>query len=81
MKNEGLFDRILRIIFGVGFFVFGYIYFENGWNYLFYFLGLILLITGLTGYCGLYNILHISTIKKKEKKEKKFIGEKKEAGM
>ena len=80
MKNEGLFDRILRFILGVGFFILGYVYFENGWQYVFYFVGLVLLITSLTGYCGVYKLFKISTAKKK-KVEKKFIREKEETEM
>ena len=79
MKNEGLFDRVLRFIFGILSFIVGYYYFGNGWQYVFYLVGLILIITGLTGYCGLYKLLGISTAKKKKVEKKKFIPEKEEA--
>jgi hypothetical protein len=80
MKNEGLVDRILRIIFGIGIFLLGIYYSENGWQYLFYLLGIILIITGITGYCGIYNLFKFSTVRKKKFK-KKFIGAKKDTGM
>lgn len=80
MKNEGWFDRVLRFIFGIGFFILGFIYFDNGWQYVFYFIGLGLLITAITGYCGVYKLFKISSVKKKKVK-KKFIRAKEEAEM
>lgn len=80
MKNEGLVDRILRAIFGIGFFILGFFYFESNWKYVSYFISLILLITAVTGYCGFYRLFEISTMKKKVTK-KKFIRGKEETGM
>ena len=81
MKNEGLLDRILRLILGIGSFFIGFYYFDNSWQYLFYVIGLVLLVTAITGYCGIYKLFGISTVKKKIRGSKKFIPEKKETEM
>jgi hypothetical protein len=58
LKNEGMVDRIVRIIVGlVAVFL--------GWkvHYGFYIVAAIAFITAATGFCGLYKLLGINTKK------------------
>ena len=67
-KNEGMTDRIIRIVLGIILIGLG-IFFYNSWGWIatviLVVLGLIALITGIIGYCGLYSVCKISTLKKK----------------
>ena len=67
-KNEGVIDRVIRIILGVILIGLG-IYFQSSWGWvatiILVILGLIALVTGIIGYCGLYFVCKISTLKKK----------------
>jgi len=64
-KNEGCWDRAIRIIIGI-------VALYLGWNYSawWYILTVIGLFTGLVGWCKLYDLLGISTLKKSSKKKK-----------
>ena len=64
MKNEGMLDRILRIILGVIFFVVAVSFSSGIASVVFYILAVAMLITGAIGFCGLYKLLGINTIKK-----------------
>jgi len=71
-KNEGVLDRIIRLILGLIFVYVSYGFGEGKWLILGYLLGAILILTGFTGFCGLYKIFGINTCKKcKEPKKKK----------
>lgn len=60
-KNEGIIDRIFRVIFGIAFVVGGPAYFGYPFSYISVFVGLILLITGASGHCSVYSLFGIST--------------------
>lgn len=60
--NIGTYDRILRIIFGIILLGFGYSVLLIGYiDFVFYFFGFILIITGLLGWCPLYSLLGFSS--------------------
>ena len=55
--NEGMIDRVLRIIVGAGVLSLAFIGPQTPWGYL----GLVPLLTGLIGWCPIYAIFKIST--------------------
>lgn len=55
--NEGLVDRILRVVVGAGVLSLAFIGPQTPWAYL----GLIPLATGLVGFCPLFAVLGINT--------------------
>ena len=59
-KNEGIIDRIIRVVAGLVLIALGMQYAAWLW-----FVGLVVLGTGLVGWCGLYHVLGISTCKVK----------------
>lgn len=65
-QNEGVTDRIIRVIIGSVAIVAGYFWLGGTAQTLAYIVGAISLATGLVGYCGLYSILGISTCKIKK---------------
>ncbi len=60
-KNEGTWDRIIRVILGLILLYVGYAMVSAPWNYVAYVLGLILVVTGAIGYCLLYALFKIDT--------------------
>lgn len=66
-KNEGMPDRVIRVILGFIMIYIGAIYMDLSGvlAYIVVLIGLILLITGAIGYCGLYSVIGINTLKKK----------------
>ncbi|HID34361.1 MAG TPA: DUF2892 domain-containing protein [Anaerolineae bacterium] len=62
-KNEGKWDRIIRVILGLVLLYVGYAMADAPWNYVAYVVGAILLITGAVGYCALYSVFKFSTNK------------------
>jgi len=56
-QNEGKIDRILRVLFGVGFLSLAFVGPQTPWA----FLGLVPITTGLLGWCPVYTLLGIST--------------------
>jgi hypothetical protein len=65
-KNEGTFDRVIRVIIGFILIYIGAIQMglSGALAYIVVLIGLILLITGIIGYCGLYSIIGINTLRK-----------------
>ncbi len=61
MKNESGFDRIVRAVLAVMFFVLGAWAFSGALSVVAYVLGVVMLITAVTGFCGLYKLLGINT--------------------
>lgn len=59
--NEGMIDRVLRILVGAGVLSLAFIGPKTPWAYL----GLVPLLTGLVGYCPLYTVLGIRTCPRK----------------
>jgi hypothetical protein len=55
--NLGMFDRILRIVAGVGILLLAFVGPQTPWGYL----GLIPLLTGVIGFCPAYCPLGLST--------------------
>jgi hypothetical protein len=55
--NEGLVDRILRVVVGAGVLSLAFVGPQTPWAYL----GLIPLATGLVGFCPLYALLGVNT--------------------
>jgi hypothetical protein len=56
-RNEGSFDRFLRVIVGLA--ILSLVFFgpKTAWGYI----GLVPLITGLVGYCPAYQLLGLNT--------------------
>lgn len=65
-QNEGVTDRIIRVIIGSVALVAGYFWLDGTAQTLAYIAGVISLVTGLVGYCGLYSIFGITTCKIKK---------------
>lgn len=63
--NEGIVDRVIRIILGVILLSLGFLNLTGTAKIIAEVAGAISLITGLVGFCGLYKILGISTTGKK----------------
>lgn len=55
--NEGAFDRLVRVVAGLGILSLAFIGPQTPWAYL----GAIPLITGLVGYCPAYALLGVNT--------------------
>ncbi len=60
MMNEGMIDRVLRVIVGAGLISLVFVGPQTPWGWI----GVIPLATGLIGWCPLYSLLGISTKKK-----------------
>jgi hypothetical protein len=63
MKNEGLFDRAMRAVLAVIFFLVGFYVLSGILSIIVYVLGVAMLITAITGFCYLYKLLGIDTNK------------------
>ncbi len=61
--NEGLWDRIVRVILGVILGYFGFFSMQGTGGIVLGIIGLILLVTGIVGFCPAYRLLGISTHK------------------
>jgi len=57
MKNEGMADRTIRTILGLGILSIAFVGPQTPWGYL----GLIPLLTGAIGFCPFYTIFKINT--------------------
>ncbi len=65
IKNEGVIDRLIRLVLAIIFLVIAYFYAASGlWQTVFYVLAAVSLITTLTGFCLFYQIFGINTHKK-----------------
>ena len=60
-QNEGIVDRVLRIVFGAALLSIVFVGPQTPWGYI----GLVPLLTGLFGYCPVYSVLGIRTCKAK----------------
>ena len=58
--NEGGFDRIVRVLVGLGLLALFFYYPEASWRY-WTLIGVIPLLTGLVGWCPLYSVFGLST--------------------
>ncbi|MCX7820574.1 MAG: DUF2892 domain-containing protein [Brevinematales bacterium] len=64
--NEGVIDRIIRAILGIGLIV-GALFLQGILKIVLIIIGIILLITAITGFCGLYVLFGINTCSTKKK--------------
>ena len=55
--NEGLLDRVLRVVVGVGILSLAFVGPKTPWGYV----GIVPLVTGIIGMCPLYPVLGINT--------------------
>jgi len=67
MKNESIFDRVIRVIISIALFAVAYFFLLGALAVLFYVIGFVVLITVITGFCGFYKLFGINTSKKKKK--------------
>jgi hypothetical protein len=67
-KNEGMIDRIIRLIAGTVLLGFSALFLSGFVQTVGVLIGIALIITGAIGYCGIYTLLNISTLSKKEKR-------------
>jgi hypothetical protein len=66
-QNEGMIDRIIRVIIAIGLFYGAMVWVTSSWlRIIMAVVGGIILVTAVTGFCGVYKIFNISTAKKKE---------------
>ncbi|PLW67628.1 YgaP family membrane protein [Pseudohalioglobus lutimaris] len=57
MKNEGVVDRVLRVVVGLALLSLTVVGPNTPWG----FIGLVPLVTGLIGFCPIYKILGLNT--------------------
>jgi len=62
-KNEGVIDKLIRVILAEVFFLLAWFWFGGAVQIVFYILGFMMLITAIMGFCGLYKIFGINTNK------------------
>ncbi|MDZ7374137.1 MAG: DUF2892 domain-containing protein [candidate division KSB1 bacterium] len=62
-KNEGLADRVIRILAGIILLYLATALLKGTVAVILGVIGVILLVTGITGFCLLYKLLGISTLK------------------
>lgn len=66
-KNEGILDRLIRVILAEVFFILAWFWFGGAGQIILYFLSLLMLITAASGFCGLYRVFGFKTNKNKLK--------------
>jgi hypothetical protein len=59
MMNEGLMDRVIRIVIGLGILSLVFVGPQTAWGWV----GLVPLITGIVGFCPLYKLIGLNTRK------------------
>ncbi len=57
MKNEGVLDRVIRVIVGLALLALVFVGPQTAWGWI----GLIPLLTGALGFCPLYKLLGLNT--------------------
>lgn len=61
-QNEGVIDRMVRVVVAEALLVGSYIWLSGGWQTAAYVVGAVALITAATGFCLVYKLFGISTI-------------------
>lgn len=61
--NTGFNDRIMRFVLAITFFIIAFFWVSGVLEFLFYFLGIVFLITSFTGFCRIYKTFGISSCK------------------
>ena len=59
MMNEGLMDRVIRIVIGLGILSLVFVGPQTVWGWI----GLVPLLTGIVGFCPLYKLIGLNTRK------------------
>ena len=59
MMNEGLMDRVIRIVIGLGILSLVFVGPQTAWGWI----GLVPLLTGIVGFCPLYKLIGLNTRK------------------
>lgn len=59
--NEGIVDRVIRIVIGAGLLVWFFVEPTTGFWHWIKLIGILPLVTGLVGHCALYSLLGVST--------------------
>lgn len=62
-KNEGIIDRLIRLLLAEIFFILAWFWFGGTLQIVFYVLGVMMLATAITGFCGLYKVFGFNTNK------------------
>jgi hypothetical protein len=73
-KNEGVIDRLIRVILAEVFFLLAWFWFGGIVQIVLYILGFMMLITAIMGFCGLYKIFGINTNKNNKKISNVLLG-------
>jgi hypothetical protein len=73
IKNEGVLDRMIRVIMSAVFLLLGFFWFGGITKIIFYIISLVMILTAITGFCALYKIFKINTNKNPEKKTSKLV--------
>lgn len=60
-QNEGLLDRVLRVIIGSIALLAGFFWLAGITQIVAYILGAVALFTGIVGFCGLYTLIGVTT--------------------
>lgn len=55
--NEASWDRVARVILGIGLIAIGLLAIDNGWRWALAAVGGIFLVTGLAGWCPIYAVI------------------------
>jgi hypothetical protein len=71
IKNEGRFDRGLRLLIGIVLVILATNTFQGFWKWLAYLVAFIAIVTSFTGYCPLYEVLGCCKTAKSSPKAKK----------
>lgn len=62
LKNEGRWDRVVRVLAGMTILYLGWAgIVAGGWGFVFRIFGFVPLITGIVGWCPVYSLVGIST--------------------
>ena len=67
MENAGVWDRLIRFVFALIFFVVGSLYVDGTPRLILYVFSLAMVISSTSGFCLLYKLLDIDTLKNKKK--------------
>lgn len=64
-RNEGVLDRIIRLLASIGIFTWSYTSLSGFWAWILYIVSFLLLFTAIIGFCSVYVLFGINTNKKK----------------
>jgi len=64
IRNEGGFDRVVRVILGIILLALGLLKAHGALGIVLDVVGVVVLLTGLTGFCALYRLIGVSTCRR-----------------